>query len=381
MRASSSAILRSSASRRRASASACARALRSSSVRVRNTTPDAFGAAAAAEAATAEAAGGAAAGDLLVVLVRFGVALRSDGATGSGLVSPPTRRLTFSTTTALLRPWLKLWRTTPCSTPPRFNVSVFVELTLSFSPLFLVVSVIPIRFCTRSSSAGSFRPSHSGPIVLIAGAKPLQAPTTRQKGLAYRAGEQGCMYHIWAVQCQIQLRRGQESNHRERPARPPPQGAIELADTLGGSLSGMQQDGGVAAFQCGFGLGEAGDRQAGLAGDSESIECGALELPLGAGDEIGREANLPLEAAGERFSPYGLVERFLRRRHPDAAAGQPALDVRHRVPFRPDHKPDQVRDRPHGARGDAQALGRARARSAVQFNVLALGNHQSRGCS
>ncbi len=42
-RASSSAILRSSASRTRESASACARALRSSSVNVRSTTPDGFG--------------------------------------------------------------------------------------------------------------------------------------------------------------------------------------------------------------------------------------------------------------------------------------------------------------------------------------------------
>ena len=58
------------------------------------------------------------------------------------------RRLTFSTTTALLRPWLKLWRTTPCSTPARFSVSVLVGVTLSFSPLFLVVSVIRIQFRT-----------------------------------------------------------------------------------------------------------------------------------------------------------------------------------------------------------------------------------------
>ena len=95
--------------------------------------------------------------------LRFGAEARSAGVAASGLASPPIRRLTFSTTTALLRPWLKLWRTTPCSTPPRFKVSVFVELTLSFSPLFLVVSVIPIRFCTRSAPlAGSVRSSPSG---------------------------------------------------------------------------------------------------------------------------------------------------------------------------------------------------------------------------
>src|SRR5208282_2369967 len=81
------------------------------------------------------------------------------GATISGLTSPgpATRRFTFSTTTALLRPWLKLCRTTPCSTPPRLSVSVLVELTLSFSPVFLVVSVI------RMSLAGSVRRSPHRP--------------------------------------------------------------------------------------------------------------------------------------------------------------------------------------------------------------------------
>ncbi len=140
-RASCSARERSSCSRSWAPASAWARALRSSSVSVRSTTPEVFGAAAGAAGvvvAGALALAGAAA--------CFGVALRS-GATGSALPSAgPMRRLTFSTTTALLRPWLKLWRTTPCSTPPRLSVSVFVELTLSLSPLFLFVSVIRIHF-------------------------------------------------------------------------------------------------------------------------------------------------------------------------------------------------------------------------------------------
>ncbi len=45
----------------------------------------------------------------------------------AAFLSPPgamVRRLTVSTTTDLERPWLKLWRTTPCSTL-RFTVSVF----------------------------------------------------------------------------------------------------------------------------------------------------------------------------------------------------------------------------------------------------------------
>ena len=154
IRASSSAILRSSASRKRASASACARALRSSSVSVRNTTPDGF-AGAAADAADV----GALDGPLAEVTLRFGAgaALRSTGAGGSAFASPgPTRRFTFSTTTDLLRPWLKLWRTTPCSTPPRLSVSVLVEVTLSFSPLFLFVSVIRVHISGRCYLGAAF---------------------------------------------------------------------------------------------------------------------------------------------------------------------------------------------------------------------------------
>ena len=53
----------------------------------------------------------------------------------SALASPaPTRRFTFSTTTALERPWLKLWRTTPVSARG-LSVSVLVEADAQlFSP-------------------------------------------------------------------------------------------------------------------------------------------------------------------------------------------------------------------------------------------------------
>src|SRR6516165_9460309 len=110
--ASSSAILRSSASRKRASLSACTRAFCSSSVRLRSTIPPVglpagAGAAGAVAAAVAGAAGLAAAGRL---------AAAPEGAAASAFARVGTRLFTFSTTTALVRPWLKLWRTTPCST-------------------------------------------------------------------------------------------------------------------------------------------------------------------------------------------------------------------------------------------------------------------------
>src|SRR5262249_12083103 len=116
-----------------------------------------------------------------------------------------TRLFTFSTTTALVRPWLKLWRTTPCSTPRPLRVRVLLGLTLSFfSPVFSVVSAIPIPIL---AFLAVFRrvpspPAVSGPLAdprrtrLRAGPKIVKARGARQKGLAFGAGEQGCMYHI-----------------------------------------------------------------------------------------------------------------------------------------------------------------------------------------
>src|SRR5262249_51271830 len=95
--------------------------------------------------ATAGAAGaaGAAADEPLPAARR---ALGAASAASATLVSaaPTVRRFTFSTTTALVRPWLKLWRTTPCSTP-RLSVSVLVGATLRvFSPGFFSVIQRPI---------------------------------------------------------------------------------------------------------------------------------------------------------------------------------------------------------------------------------------------
>src|SRR5262249_56201333 len=74
-----------------------------------------------------------------------GLAGAADGAAASAFARVGTWLFTFSTTTALVRPWLKLWRTTPCSTPRPLRVRVLLGLTLSFlSPVFSVVSAIPI---------------------------------------------------------------------------------------------------------------------------------------------------------------------------------------------------------------------------------------------
>ena len=130
-RASSSASRRSSISRTLASASALARAERSSSVRVRSTTPEPpRGVAGGAGRVIGAGLGGAA------------LATTGSGACGASAgPSPPTRRLPrFSTTTCLVRPWLKLWRTVPVSTRG-FSVKVLVGTLSVLSPGVFVSTI------------------------------------------------------------------------------------------------------------------------------------------------------------------------------------------------------------------------------------------------
>ncbi len=130
-RASSSAIRRSSASRTRLSASAWARAVRSSSVKVRSTTPEGLG----------DSPAGAGVAAVRGATPRFLGASAGAGSAFTSVGAPMTRRLTFSTTTCLLRPWLKLWRTTPVSVRG-LSVSLPPPTLSLVSPGFFV-SLIP----------------------------------------------------------------------------------------------------------------------------------------------------------------------------------------------------------------------------------------------
>src|SRR6195952_1926131 len=135
--ASSSASRRSSRSRTLASASALARAERSSSVSVRNTTPPARG------AAGAEGRGLGA-----LATTGAGLATTGSGACVSAGAPPPTRRLPrFSTTTCLVRPWLKLWRTVPVSTRG-WSVKVLVGTLKVLSPGDFVSTIQQSQSCS-----------------------------------------------------------------------------------------------------------------------------------------------------------------------------------------------------------------------------------------
>src|SRR6202011_3032442 len=123
-----------SISRAFASASALARAERSSSVRVRRTTPELL----------RGGAGGGVAGRADGALAGAALATAGSGAWGSAAgpgPSPPTRRLPrFSTTTCLVRPWLKLWRTVPVSTRG-LSVKVLVGTLSVLSPVDFVSTI------------------------------------------------------------------------------------------------------------------------------------------------------------------------------------------------------------------------------------------------
>src|SRR5688572_25335188 len=85
------------------------------------------------------------------------------GAAGFGVnteaasdLSPGIENLRFlvSTTTALVRPCEKFWRTVPCSRPGRFSVRVFLVLTLKVlsSPVFVSLIPYPLRLLLRQQS-------------------------------------------------------------------------------------------------------------------------------------------------------------------------------------------------------------------------------------
>src|SRR5882757_200880 len=196
--ASSSARRRSSTSRILASASALARALRSSSVRVRSTTPEPL------------RAGGGVAARVIGALTGATLAITGSGAWGASLAgaSPPTRRLPrFSTTTCLVRPWLKLWRTVPVSTRG-LSVKVLVGTLSVLSPGDFVSTiqqsqsccVVRIRTVVLCKSLSAIRLRILGRftdrLVVIRHPVSDQDMAARQERLARRAREQGSMYHI-----------------------------------------------------------------------------------------------------------------------------------------------------------------------------------------
>src|SRR5262245_22647211 len=351
MCACSSAILRSSASLRRASASASTRARCSSAVSVLSTRPEGL-----VGEAVADWPRPAAAPDRLPVT---GIGAAGAGGGGSTLALPGARVFTFSTSTCLVRPWLKFWRTTLCSTPRAFSDSVLLESQLnSVSPVFSVVSAIPLPV------SRGFRTMNG------AGPEALKARYTRQKCLTFGARNQDCMYHICPPECQIQLRNGKcVDDHDVFSIRPLPHTGVELAHAILAGIGTVdQRPNPFRPAERRLNFGGAQDCAPGLVSHGQRIQRRALKQPLGRFDQVPAHPNLTPEAAGECLAGQCATECWAGRSDPDTAPRQASLEIGHDRAIRRHHKPDHVRNRRHlaGGRAEPFAAGCDPARTQVE---------------
>ena len=106
---------------------------------------------------------------------------------------------------------------------------------------------------------------------------------------------------------------------------PPAQGAVELADAVGGAVAGVQKRCEPFARDRRFHLAEAGNDMPGLGDDRERIEHRAFQQPAGRVGEIAGHANLALEAFREQLAARCFRHGILGAGDPETAAGQIAL--------------------------------------------------------
>ena len=111
------------------------------------------------------------------------------------------------------------------------------------------------------------------------------------------------MYHIWAPQCQIQLRRGQNSTHGHRTTGlPSTHCSIELSHPIWRGFGRMQNSDNPFIRQGRPDLGETYRDQGGLSGDRQRIEYRPFKQVLGASKQVRREPNVALETPCENFA-------------------------------------------------------------------------------
>ena len=121
------------------------------------------------------------------------------------------------------------------------------------------------------------------------------------------------MYHIWAVQCQIQLGTGKCFDHQGFAyfsALISAQGGSQLALAVACGLRGMDQSENIVPADRGLDLGKAADYGAGLRGDGQRIEGRPFDQLFGLRGQIGGNADVPPEAAREDVMPNCIFDRF-----------------------------------------------------------------------
>src|SRR6266567_2750723 len=223
---SSSARLRASSSKYFASVRARRRASFSSSVSSRKTTPPRL--AAARRASSRRSAVGCKASSAATCL---------PGLSGSTTPLPgATRARFFSTTTALLRPWLKLWRTVEVSV--RFSDSVLPPRARA--PLSSVSLIRSFHQPFHNSKTGK-RASARLPRLTVRKTFPDPRPERPKPAKPRRFEDQPlrnppwierCMYHILPPQSQAQFGIGERPDNKGNMA-PCPRSGLEFAPPFG----------------------------------------------------------------------------------------------------------------------------------------------------
>ena len=121
--------------------------------------------------------------------------------------SPPTRRLPrFSTTTCLVRPWLKLWRTVPVSTRG-FSVKVLVGTLSVLSPGDLVSTIQQSQSCSSCACPHSFISKVVVVILVFSWPHGRQSCRRQPSGIG---PESGC---VTGMSCPPRPRAGQHVSH------------------------------------------------------------------------------------------------------------------------------------------------------------------------
>jgi hypothetical protein len=121
------------------------------------------------------------------------------------------------------------------------------------------------------------------PLPRFAGPETVKARAARNKSLGGRPGKQGCMYHIWPPQCQIQLGRRERGDYADFASfrlRLSPQSS-DFTHAVRCGIGSVQQGDDLFPRQRRFDFAEARDYPAGLAGDGQRVERGALKQAFG----------------------------------------------------------------------------------------------------
>src|SRR5262245_30435938 len=118
------------------------------------------------------------------------------------------------------------------------------------------------------------------------------------------------MYHIWTVQCQIQLSAGKRVDRHYFPRFPgciPVEGGCQLAFAIVAGVGGVDQSPDIVPANRLLDPGKTADRRTGLAGDRERVECGALNQLFRLRGQIASNPQLALESAGKNVALDGLL--------------------------------------------------------------------------